>query len=280
MQPSANREDAEQSQSRGGARADHRDGPPIENRQLGEQKVFDEAADRPRLALDAGEALNDRNIAEHVGRTLGQRRIDPFDGALQFFRAADDESHQRSENADKSDQQQRQAPIDEERQWQQNGEGDEGRGFLAKESQPQPEHGHRSLEHDLEQATGVNFGVEAQRQMQDMLEIERHRREAAAMREAIGKKADEDGADDRKQRKADPGRDQREKFEKADIVLTGFAPRHRVDDSPEQDRFGKLRRRQNEAGEDEGCCNAAFLFEQAQRVNIGLDEPHRCDQLG
>ena len=51
----------------------------------------------------------------------------------------------------------------------------------------------------------------AQRQIEHMFEIDAHGREPAAVRQPVGAQADEDRADDREQRKADPGADQRQR---------------------------------------------------------------------
>ena len=56
----------------------------------------------------------------------------------------------------------------------------------------------------------MNAAVEAQRQLQNVLEITCHHRVSAAVRETIGMERDESAAGNREQAKADPGHEQRD----------------------------------------------------------------------
>ena len=88
------------------------------------------------------------------------------------------------------------------------------------------------------------------------------------MRQTVGVKADEDRAEDRKKREADPGQDQRREFHEPGISMYRFAGAHPVDDTAEENRLGELRARQSEVGEDEEAGQAHLGAEQLERAEI------------
>ncbi len=97
MQPDADDEDGEQAQCGRSARRHRRQRPPRQHRQLRRQHLIDDLPDPARLALDAREGLDDRNVAEHVGGAFGQLGVVHLDLRLQPFRPAQHENRQQAE---------------------------------------------------------------------------------------------------------------------------------------------------------------------------------------
>ncbi len=268
MEPDADDEDREQRQRRGRSRRHHRHRPPGEHRQLRVEHRLDEFVHREGFALDAGEALDDGDIAEHVRGALGKVGVETLDLRLQRMGAANDEDDDDAEDRDEDDKRQAEPPVDEKRQRQQHGEGDEIGAFLAEEREPEPEEAGSTLEHPFQQPAGMDGSMEGKRQVEHMLEIGAHRGETPPMGHPVGTKADEDRADDREQGEADPGADQRRKLPDAGAAMQRFADIHPVDDAAEEDRLGELRGRQGEIGKGEKDRHMSLAAEQAQGAEI------------
>ena len=274
MQRHAQKKNAEQGQRGGGARRHGGHRPPRQHRHLRAQQVRRHLAQRGRLRLDAGEALDHRDIAQRVGGAFGEVRVIALDLALQPVGAAQDENRQHAEQQHHQDQQGRQPPVDEQRQRQQNEQGDEGRAVLAKEIQPDARHARRAVEHVLQQATGMDARVIAERQVQHVLEIFRHDGEAPAVRQPVGVQGDQHGRHDGEQAKADPGAQQRREFRPLRRAILGLRRRQLVDDPAKQDRLGELGARQSEIGRHEDHGERRFRAEQAQNAEINTEKLH------
>ena len=180
---------------------------------------------RVGFGLDAREALDHRHIAERVGDMFGERTVVALDGLLQPFGAAQDDRRS-------ARRRRRRAPMSTpaRRQFSDSDIGsrmksaDEGGAILAEKGEPQAGHAVGALQHHFQQAAGMRAAVEAQRQMQDMLEELRHHREPAPVREALGLQGDADGDGNGEKREADPGRQQRNKIGRNETWLAARAP--------------------------------------------------------
>ena len=274
MQRHAQKKNAEQGQRGGGARRHGGHRPPRQHRHLRAQQVRRHLAQRGRLRLDAGEALDHRDIAQRVGGALGEIGVVTLDLALQPVGAAQDEDRQRAEQQHHQDQQRRQPPVDEHRQRQQDEQRDEGCAVLAEEIQPDARHARRAVEHVLQQATGMDARVIAERQVQHVLEIFRHDGEAPAVRQPVGVQGDQHGRHDGEQAKADPGAQQRREFRPLRRAILGLRRRQLVDDPAKQDRLGELGARQSEIGRHEDHGERRFRAEQAQNAEINTEKLH------
>ena len=268
-------EDREQRQRRARPGRDRGDRPPGQHRHLGAEHAADQRAQRARLLLDAGEALDHRHVAERIRDAFGEIGMEDVDRALQALGPAQDESHHHPEDEDEAEQHRAEPPVDREREGQQQGERDEARAMLAKEGLPEPHQAGRSLDHHLEQPAGMGARVETQRQMEDMIEIGGHRRQPLAMREPVGVQRDQHAGPDREQREADPGGEQGEHVGPARRRPRGMRAREPVDDPPEQDGFGELRGGEREIGEDEGRRQAPGGAQLRENAGVEADEGHR-----
>ena len=116
--------------------------------------------------------------------------------------------------------------------------------------------------------------VKAHRQIEHMLEIEPHGGEPPAMREPVGVKPDEDRAQDREEREADPGDDERQEIAEAGHLMCRLAGIHPVDDAAEKDGFGELRRGEAERSDHEPYAQSEFMPEQAHGAKIDAGQGH------
>ena len=201
------------------------------------------------LGLDAREALHQRDVAERVGGALGQIAVVALDRALAGFGLAQHQRGEPGEDHAEHDQQQRQPPVQHQRQRQQHQQRHERGQMLAEEAEPQPPQRIRAGEHDLHQPAGMDAAVEAQRQLQDVLEVVGHHRVAAAMRQPVGVQRDERAADDGEEAEAHPGREQRDEIGPGRGAAVALRAGERIDDAAEQDRLGELRRGQRHVGD-------------------------------
>ena len=194
-------------------------------------------------------ALHQRDIAERVGGALGEVAVVALDRALPGFGLAQHQRGEACEHHAEHDQQQRQPPVQKQRQRQQHQQRNERRQMLAEESEPQPPQRIRAGEHDLHQPAGMDAAMEAERQLQDVLEIVRHHRVAAPVRQPVGVQRHQRAAGDGEQAEADPGREQRYEVGPDRNTAASLRAGQRIDDAAEQDGFGELRRGQRHVGD-------------------------------
>ena len=194
---------------RRGARQHGADRPPRQHRHLRAEQLADDVAQPDHLGLDARIALHQRDVAKRVGGALGQIAIVALDRALPGFGLAQHQRGEPCEHHAEHDQQQRQPPVQKERQRQQHQQRNERRQMLAEKSKPQPPQRIRAGEHDLHQPAGMDAAVEAERQLQDVLEVVGHHRVTAAVRQPVGVQRHQRAAGDGEQAEAHPGREQR-----------------------------------------------------------------------
>ena len=204
VQHDADEEDRRHGERRGGAGRDVGERPPGQDRDLRGEQVADDAVQRVLLRLGAGEGLDDRDVAERVRGVFGEARMVGLDLALQGLGAADDERGQHREDEDQHHQDRAELPVQEQGQRQEHAERDDGDEMVAEEAEPQPGHAVRALQHHLQHAAGMGRGVEGERQFEDVLEIIRHRREAAAMGQPVGMQRDGHAGGDREQAERRP----------------------------------------------------------------------------
>ena len=112
--------------------------------------------------------------------------------------------------------------------------------------------------------------MEAQRQMQHMLEIFGHDGEAAAMGQAVGVQRDEHRGQDGEQRESDPGGHQRGQLGPLHGVIVRLSVRQLVDDATKKHRFRELRGRQAKVGRHENQGEGRLGPQQAENPDIDL----------
>ena len=79
------------------------------------EQLMDDALQRRRLGLDAGEGLDHRHVAERVGGLLGEARMVALDGALQGLGLAQHDRGQDREHEHEEHEQEAEAPVQEQR---------------------------------------------------------------------------------------------------------------------------------------------------------------------
>ena len=94
----------------------------------------------------------------------------------------------------------------------------------------------------------MDIGVKAQRQAENVVEIIRHDREPAAMREPVGVEADENRAADREQAEGGPGGHERQQIAPCQSCAGRLRARHAVDDAPKEHRLGEGRDGERQIG--------------------------------
>src|SRR5581483_5746434 len=97
------------------------------------------------------------------------------------------------------DQQERESPVEEDRERQEHEERHERDQVLAEEREPEPPEGIGPREHDLEEPARMRAAVKAERELQDVLEVVREDGVAALVREPVGMERRERAADDREE---------------------------------------------------------------------------------
>ncbi len=123
----------------------------------------------------------------------------------------------------------------------------------------------------------MRAGIEAQGQLQHVLEEHRAHRRVLAMRKPVGVERDQRAADDGEERKADPGADQCHQVRYRQLGDLALRVRERIDDAPEQDRLHECRARKRKVGEGEEPAQAGFVSEQSQHADVEADELHAID---
>ena len=155
----------------------------------GEQLVGDEAQ-ALNLGIDPHEALHQRDVAERVGGARGEIAVMRLDLALHAVGLAHHQRGQHREHHAQHEQQDRQPPVDVERQRQQHHQRQDRGKMLAEESEPEPPQRVGAVQHHLHQPAGMGAGVEGQRQLHDVLEIIGQHRLALAVRQLVGMERD------------------------------------------------------------------------------------------
>ena len=116
IEPDADNQDRQDRQR--GRRPRHHGGerPPGQHRHLGAQQLGAHLPHRRHLDLDAGKALDQRDVAERVGRALRHVGIVALDGALQLLALIEDERDQPREQPGEQNQQEAKTPVEKQRQ--------------------------------------------------------------------------------------------------------------------------------------------------------------------
>ncbi len=172
------------------------------------------------------------------------------------------------ENSAERHQQQRIAPVEEQRQRHQDEKRDEAREMLAEEREPHPPQRIGAGDHHLHQPAGMRAGVIAQRQLQDVLEIVGPHRLAVAMREPVGVQRDDRADDDDEEAESDPGADQRQQHAPVQLPRAALGIRQRIDDAAEQDRFHESGGGQRHTGQRERPAESGLGPEQFEHAHI------------
>ena len=116
--------------------------------------------------------------------------------------------------------------------------------------------------------------VEAERQMQHMVEIVRHDGQPAAMGQPVRVQGDKHRRSDGEQAERHPGPQERCEFGPAQRVIFRLSAGQDIDDAAEQDRLGKLGDGQGQIGEDENDRQAPLGAELLQHPQIDLQKLH------
>ena len=116
--------------------------------------------------------------------------------------------------------------------------------------------------------------MEAERQLQDVLEIVGHHHVAAAVRQAVGVQRHQRAAGDGEQPEAHPRREQRNDIGPDRGVAPALGAGQRIDDAPEQDRFGELGGGQRHVGQGQHPAEGRFVAQELQYARVQTDEIH------
>ena len=189
------------------ARDHRRHRPPGQHRDLGAEHLVAHLLHARDFALDAGEALHQRDVPERVGGALGDVGVVALDRCFAAVSLLLTTSAISTANtAAQHDQQQAVAPVDEKRQRHQHDERDEAGEVLAEKGEPQSPQRIRPGHHHLHQPPGMRAGVVAQRELQHVLEEHRAHHLVLAVGQPIGVERDERAADDGEQARSRPRR--------------------------------------------------------------------------
>ena len=237
VQPGAQKEDGDDGDRRRGVGEHAHHGPEIEHRILGDEDAAHRVRERAGFGRQPHVAVDERYVAERIAGARRQARVVFLHLPLRLLGARDDEHREYRENGDQADQQHTQAPIQGKRQRQQDEDGDERGEVLAEEGEPDAEQIVDPAQHDLQHAAGMRLAVERGRKAQHMFEKERHRRQPAAVREAIRVQRNEDGRDDAGEPDGTPDRQDSHAVRPRLGRRHARALRQHVDDTPEQHRL-------------------------------------------
>ena len=173
---------------------------------------------------------------------------------------------QRGEDDAEHEQQDREPPVEVERQRQQHHQRQDRGKVLAEEAEPQPPQRVGAVEHHLHQPARMGAGVEGQRQLQDVLEIVGQHRLALAVREPVGMQRDQRAAADGEQpeRRPRPPAAARPSWR---ARCRGLAGEH-VDDAAEQHGLGELRGGQQQIGDRQHPAQPRLLAEQFENAGV------------
>ena len=247
--------------------------PPRQHRHLHRQQLVGDEAQPLHLGVDAHEALHQRDIAERVGGARREVAVMRLDLALHAVGLAHHQRGQHREHHAQHEQQDRQPPVDVERQRQQHHQRHDRGEMLAEESEPQPPQRIGAVQHHLHQPAGMGAGVEGQRQLHDVLEIVRQHHLALAVRQPVGMQRDGRAAQDGEQAEAAQAASSGQADD--DRPAPGRAGRRAIDDAAEQHRFGELRAGQQQIGAGQDPAQPRLLAEQLQR-RAYRDEAGTC----
>ena len=184
--------------------------------------------------------------------------------------------HQRGQHGEyhaQREQQDRQPPVDVERQRQQHHQRQDRGEMLAEESEPEPPQRVGAVQHHLHQPAGMGAGVEGQRQLHDVLEIVGQHRLTLAVRQPVGMERDQRAAGDGEQAERHPGRQQRPRRIRGQRPGLRLAGQH-VDDLAEQHRLGELRAGQQQVGKGENPAQPRLLAEQLEDAGVKAQHGH------
>ena len=212
--------------------------PPGQDRVLGLEQLVHHSAHRLHLGGEAGVALHHGHVADDVTDAAGEAAVVALDRALAGAGLADDEDAQR-ELGDREDAEDRgHAGVEADRGRDQQQDRDDGGQLLAQDGEPEAEERVGAGEDGADDGAGAALGVPGD----GALEGAGHRREPAAVGEAVGGGGDERAGKDAEEPEAGPEADQAE----------GAGPAgQRVDHAAEEDRLGELGDGEQDAGHDE-----------------------------
>ncbi len=273
VQVDADGEDRQHRDGGGGAGDDGDQRPPAKHRHLsGEQLVGDEAQ-ALNFRIDPHEALHQCDIAERVGGARRKVAVLRLDLALHAVGLAHHERGQHREHHAQHEQEDRQPPVDVERERQQHDQRQDRGKMLAEETEPEPPQRIGAVQHHLHQPAGMGAGMKGQRQLHDVLEIIRQHHLALAVRQLVGVERDRRAAEDREQAERNPGREQRPRRIRRQRPGLRFAGEH-VDDLAEQHRLGELRAGQQQVGEGQNPAQPRLLAEQLEDAGVEAQHGH------
>ena len=135
----AEREDRHDRQRARRAIGHRQPGPAAQHRILRGKHALRHLADRRDLVGQAVVALHDQHVAEHVAGALGDRVVQFLDLALRLERAPHRDRVEHGEADHQRDHQQRELPVDLQRQRHHDDDRQQRRQVLAEESEPQAE---------------------------------------------------------------------------------------------------------------------------------------------
>ena len=198
-----------------------------------------------------------------------------LDLALHAVGLSHHQRRQHGEHHAQREQQDRQPPVEVERERQQYHQRHDGGEMLAEKSEPEPPQRVGAVQHHLHQPAGMGAGMEGQRQLHDVFEIVRQHRLALAVGQPVGVKGYRGAAEDGEQAERHPGGEQRPGRvggQRAGLRLAG----QHVDDAAEQHRLGELRTGQQQVGAGQNPAQPCLLAEQFEHAGIKANQGHRA----
>ena len=117
--------------------------------------------------------------------------------------------------------------------------------------------------------------MEAERQLQDMLEKVGQHRLAALMREPIGEQRHKRPANDDEKTKADPCRHEGQQVRPGQGAASALYAGQTIDDASEQHRLGELGGGQRHIAEGKRPAQTNLRAEQPQHPHVELEHVHR-----
>ena len=151
--------------------------------------------------------------------------------------------------------------------------------MLAEEAEPQPPQRVGAGQHHLHQPPGVGGAVEAQGELEHVLEIIGQHRLAALMGELVGVERDERAADDEEQPEAHPGGDERRQSRPVERAAGALRAGQRIDDAAEQHRLGERRGGERDIGERQQPAEPHLRAEQAEHAGVEAEHGVRRGRL-
>jgi hypothetical protein len=174
---------------------------------LRRQYLLRQRANVGHLGLVPVEALHDLGVAQDIAGALGDFLVQPFHLGLRLVGPAHRQSIEQRKTRHQAAHQQRELPIDGQRQRHHHQDRQQRRQMFAQEAEPDDEQTRARRVHDAQQPARVMLPMEGQRQPDGVLEELRDHGEPAAVGEPVRLQRHPDACRNSQQAEAGPERD-------------------------------------------------------------------------